>query len=153
MNRRFTLIIVGLLVVYTGMLFLGTLSPFHFRIDARAVSKGDLTTEWIPFTYWSARCGWPGYFEDKLFNICMFLPFGALLGLIIQSSSKPEKVLLKTTVVSALCSLTIETTQYFLPERHPTASDFLMNSVGGFLGAWLFVRGFEFVSLILKRAP
>ena len=63
---------------------------------------------------------------------------GSLLSLIIQSGPKPEMPLLKTTMAAALCSLIIETMQFFLPERHPTASDFLMNTAGGF--RWCLAR-------------
>ena len=53
----------------------------------------------------------------------MFLPFGVLLGMIIQSGAKPERILLKTAVLAVFFSLIIESLQYFLPARHPAASD------------------------------
>jgi glycopeptide antibiotics resistance protein len=142
---------IGLFVAYAVLLFLGTLFPFNFRLDARAIAMDHLPTEWIPFTYWNARCGWPGYFKDKLFNVCIFIPFGVLLGLIVSGGPTPGKPLLKTTAAAALCSLTIEASQYFLAERHSTASDLLMNTVGGFLGAWLVVRGIQARSLNFGR--
>jgi glycopeptide antibiotics resistance protein len=147
---RFALI--GLLVAYTGAILFGTLSPFDFRADARAVAMGHLAPEWIPFTSWNARCGWPGYFEDKLLNICIFIPFGVLLGLIVQHRPRPGMPLLKTTMAAALCSLIIEAAQFFLPGRHPTVSDLLMNAAGGFLGAWLVTRGIQSLSLNFQKA-
>lgn len=152
MKRKLRFLAICLLLVYTGLLLLGTLFPFDFRSDARAVAMDHLAIEWIPFTYWNVRCGWPGYFEDKLFNICIFLPFAALLGLIIQSGSKPERALLKATVLAALFSFAVEASQYFLADRHSTASDLLMNILGGFLGAWLVARGLQVFSLNLSRA-
>jgi glycopeptide antibiotics resistance protein len=95
---------------------------------------------------------WTGFFRDKLFNIVMFLPFGVLLGMIAQSGAKPERTLLKTAVLAAFFSLVIETLQYFLPERHPAASDLLMNTFGSFLGAWLVSRGLAVVPLKLSRS-
>ena len=82
----------------------------------------------------------------------MFIPFGILLSLIIQSGPKPEMPLLKTTMAAALCSLIIEAMQFFLPERHPTASDFLMNTAGGFVGAWLVARGIQLLSFNFQKA-
>jgi glycopeptide antibiotics resistance protein len=152
MNRNFQFLLVSLLIAYTCALLVGTLSPFDFRLDARAIARAELAPEWIPFTFWEARCGWTGYFKDKLFNICMFIPFGVLLSLIIQSGPKPEMPLLKPTAAAALCSLTIEVTQFFLPERHPTASDFLMNTAGGFVGAWLVARGVQLFSFNFQKA-
>ena len=103
-NLQFPLDVVCLSLTRCAILF-GTLSPFDFRVDARAVAKADLAPEWIPFTFWNSRCGWPGYFEDKLFNICIFIPFGVLLSLIIQADRKLRMPLLKTTIAAALCSL------------------------------------------------
>jgi len=142
MNRSFQFLLIGLLVAYTGLLLFGTLSPFNFSLNARAISKDHLMPEWIPFTYWP-RCGWKGYFEDKLLNTCMFIPVGVLLSLVIQSGPKPGLLLLKTIVAAAFLSLTIEATQYFIPDRQSSASDLLTNTVGGFLGAWLIVRGIQ----------
>ena len=152
MNRNFQFVLICFFIAYTCALLVGTLSPFDFKVDARAIAKPELAPEWIPFTFWEARCGWTGYFRDKLFNICMFIPFGVLLSLIIQGGPKPEMPLLKTTMAAALCSLTIETMQFFLSERHPTASDFLMNTTGGFLGAWLVARGIQLLSLDFQKA-
>ena len=151
MNRNLRYLVIGLLVAYTGLLLAGTLSPFGFRLDARSMSYFP-SPEWIPFTYHDPRCPWTGFFRDKLINIVMFLPFGVLLGIIIQSGAKPEGTLLKTTVLAALFSLAIETLQYFLPQRHPTASDLLMNTFGAFLGAWLVSRGLAVLPLKLSRS-
>jgi glycopeptide antibiotics resistance protein len=151
MNRNLRFLLVGLLVAYTGLLLLGTLSPFDFRLNARTVSYFP-SPEWIPFTYHDPRCPWTGFFRDKLFNIVMFLPFGVLLGMIFQSGAKPERTLLKTAVLAAFFSLVIESLQYFLPERHPAASDLLMNTFGAFLGAWLVSRGLAVVPLKLSRS-
>jgi glycopeptide antibiotics resistance protein len=151
MKRNLQFLLSGLLLAYTCTLLFGTLSPFDFRIDARAVAKTELTPEWIPFTYWIPRCGWTGYFEDKLFNICIFIPFGILLGMLIQSGPKPETALLKTSIAAALISLMIETLQFFLPERHPTTSDLLMNATGGFLGVLLVTRGIQLLFFSFQK--
>ena len=151
MNRNLRFLLIGLLVAYTGLLLLGTLFPFGFRLDARTVSYFP-SPEWIPFTFHDPRCPWTGFIRDKLFNIVMFLPFGVLLGMIIQSGAKSERTLLKTAVLAAFFSLLIETLQYFLPERHPAASDLLMNTIGAFLGAWLMTRGLAVLPLTLSRS-
>ena len=151
MNRNLRFLLIGLLVAYTGLLLLGTLFPFGFRLDARTVSYFP-SPEWIPFTYHDPRCPWTGFFRDKLINMVMSLPFGVLLGMIIQSGAKPEKALLKTAVLAAFFSLLIKTLQYFLPERHPAASDLLMNTLGAFLGAWLVTCGLAVLALTLSRS-
>ena len=107
MNRDLRFLVISLLVTYSTLLLLGTLFPFDFRLNARTVSYFP-SPEWIPFTYHDPRCPWTGFFRDKLFNIVMFLPFGVLLGMIIQSGAKPERILLKTAVLAAFFSLIIE---------------------------------------------
>ena len=151
MNRNLRFLVVGMLVAYSTLLLFGTLYPFDFRLDARSLSYFP-SPEWIPFTYHDPRCPWTGFFKDKLINIVMFLPFGALLGIIIQSGVIPEGTFLKTIVLPALFSLAIETLQYFLPQRHPAASDLLMNTLGAFFGAWLVTRGLAVFSLRLSRS-
>jgi glycopeptide antibiotics resistance protein len=151
-NRSLRSLLVGLLVAYTAALLLGTLFPFNFGFGDRALSKDHPMVEWFPFTYWP-KCGFRGYFGDKLINTCMFIPFGVLLSLIIGSCPKPRSLLLKTTLATALLSLTIETMQYFIPERQSSASDLLLNTVGGVLGAWLVIRGIQLFSLNLGRTP
>jgi VanZ family protein len=151
MNHNLRFLVVALLLAYSGLLILGTLYPFGFRLDARSVSYFP-SVEWIPLSYHDPRCPWTGFFKDKLFNIVMFLPFGVLLGTIIQSSAKPERILLKTAVLAAFFSLVIESLQYFLPERHPAASDLLMNTFGAFLGAWLISRSLAVATLKLSRS-
>lgn len=131
---------IGFLMIYATALFLGTLWPFDFTADARSIAKAELTPEWIPFTCWIPRCGWTGYFKDKFFNIGIFMPLGTLLAISLYGKWKGQKLLLATTSLAALCSFLIEALQFFLPERHPTASDVLMNTLGGFLGAWLALR-------------
>jgi glycopeptide antibiotics resistance protein len=151
MNRNLRFLVIALLVAYSCLLILGTLYPFGFRLDARSVSYFP-SVEWIPLSYHDPRCPWTGFFKDKLFNIVMFLPFGVLVGMTIQSSAKPEKPLLKATVLAVLFSVAIEALQYFLPQRHPMVSDVLMNTLGSCLGAWLVARGLAVVPLKLSRS-
>lgn len=151
-SRTIVLLSGLLLVAYSAALFYGTLRPFVFRVDAWTVNPYTPNPEWIPFTYWEDRCGWPGFFKDKLFNIAIFLPVGALLGLILHRGSGQVRVLVWVTAVAFLCSLSIETLQYFVPKRHSTASDVLMNTTGGFLGAWLAVRALPWIRTLQAAA-
>ena len=144
MNRNLRFLVIGLLVAYSTLLLIGTLYPFDFRFDARSLSYFP-SPEWVPFSYHDPRCPWTGFFRDKLFNVVMFLPFGVLLGMIVQSGA----TLLKAILLATLFSLVIEALQYFLPQRHPMASDVLMNTCGAFLGAWLVSRGLAVVPLKL----
>jgi glycopeptide antibiotics resistance protein len=98
MNRNLRFLAIGLLVAQSGLLLLGRLFPFDFRLGARSVSYFP-TPEWIPFTYHDPRCPWSGFFRNKLFNIAMFLPFGTLLGMVLHGA-KPERAMLKTAVLA-----------------------------------------------------
>ncbi|KAF0190927.1 MAG: hypothetical protein FD165_2298 [Gammaproteobacteria bacterium] len=72
---------------------------------------------------------------DWLVNLLGFVPFGAMLVWLF-----PARIGIRGASACAfLLSLTIESTQYFLPWRYPGVDDLALNSAGGYLGAWLMV--------------
>jgi VanZ family protein len=64
----------------------------------------------------------------------MLFPFGFLLALRSNRGSAALATILGTTLSGLIFSLFIETTQFFLPSRNPSASDLLLNTVGAFMG-------------------
>lgn len=76
--------------------------------------------------------GWRGFWINFIGNIFVFVPYGFLLPYLWRCSTG------KTVLYGALLSLTIEILQLFLP-RITDIDDLLLNTLGAFLGAWLFI--------------
>ena len=124
-----------LLLAYCALLLYGTLWPLQFSLQPRDPTDPHARVEWFPFSYRCPDCGWD--WKDKLLNLAMFVPFGFLTG---GQRAAAKTVLANTvypTVLGFCLSLGIETIQYFLPARTPTASDVLMNTLGAGVGALL----------------
>ncbi|UCE89991.1 MAG: VanZ family protein, partial [Pseudomonadota bacterium] len=77
---------------------------------------------------------------DWVINLVGFMP----LGIWIVYSRRPRRSLLVATVVCAALSLGIENLLCYLDERSPSIDDFILNTLGGALGAYfghyLFLR-------------
>jgi VanZ family protein len=90
---------------------------------------------WLPFDLWSNTLG--------------YLPLGALLTIAARRSGLGLSGALALGVVApTLLSYAMELTQQFLPSRHVSAKDWLMNGVGALLGtlmawAWLASGGVQ----------
>jgi len=69
----------------------------------------------------------------------MFMPVGILLALRRIGNVSEIGTLLLITFWGFAFSLGIEVTQFFLPERTPSASDVMLNTLGALLGAQLAV--------------
>lgn len=66
----------------------------------------------------------------------MFMPFGIMFPMLYKKRFK----LFITTVTAALCSLLIETTQYFFTvDRAADIDDFILNIIGAILGYLVFL--------------
>ncbi len=75
-------------------------------------------------------------FIDWAVNLLGFAPLGALL--VWQF---PARIGVgRATACAFLLSLTIESIQFVLPWRYPGMDDLLLNTAGGFLGAWLMAH-------------
>jgi VanZ like family len=91
----------------------------------------------------SFRSPWEGawtwsYWSDVIINICGFVPFGFLLAGWL-SIARPNWYTFATSVgIGFAVSLTIESTQYFLPTRDSSMTDLLTNTLGTILGVVLF---------------
>jgi VanZ family protein len=73
---------------------------------------------------------------DKVINLCMLVPLGFLLTLKDGISGKPPNRVITTTVIGLLFSLLVEIIQYYLPQRTPSMSDVVMNTLGACIGAF-----------------
>jgi glycopeptide antibiotics resistance protein len=143
-----------LLLAYSLALIIGTLSPFNFTCDNKTLAKRAYPPEWIPFTYRCPVCGLD--LKDKALNVGMFIPFGFLLCLGYRSRRSSIVAVALTAGASCFFSSAIETAQYFLPSRMASASDLLMNTNGGLIGAviGIFALGFaESSNNILRPIP
>ena len=85
---------------------------------------------------------WPRYFifEDLLFNILGYLPFGFLAAAALPGTASAWRGVMQVTVLAALMSLGLETAQNLLPTRVASNLDLGSNVCGAFMGAMLGVR-------------
>ncbi len=67
-------------------------------------------------------------------NVVAFIPFGFAFAF-APHLNRPR---FKAAVFCAVLALCIELLQIFVPERFPQISDIACNSLGGWLGAWLW---------------
>ncbi|CAN5902262.1 hypothetical protein BH23PLA1_BH23PLA1_35940 [soil metagenome] len=135
---------VALALAWTALLLVVNWQPFEFTTDPtrfRGVDP-DLTDEntpifglrrmaWAPFVdyYWGSRYNALDQFVRRTLS---FAPLGALLAL---AFGRFERLGLLVTVLAALLlSAVIETGQYFIPERHPSTTDALIQTLGAWVG-------------------
>lgn len=90
---------------------------------------------WLPFDLWANALG--------------YLPLGALATIALARSGVQRPwALALGAILPALLSYAMETTQQFLPERHVSAKDWVMNAAGAAAGtgmawAWLASGGVQ----------
>jgi VanZ family protein len=87
----------------------------------------------IPFI---AKTLSPSYLSDFFVNLFGFIPLGILLMII----SKQRLSVFRVTILSAVLSLSIELGQLFLSGRVTETEDFILNTLGGMIGAWLYQK-------------
>lgn len=104
----------------------------------------------FPFTDWRWPPGhgmapllllpWPPWLDvfDLWANFLGYLPLGALLLIAARRSGiAPARALALALIAPSLLSYGTEVAQEFLPNRHPSAKDWVTNSAGAFVGALL----------------
>jgi VanZ family protein len=74
--------------------------------------------------------------RDWVVNLLGFIPLGVLL----MHFSRAVRPLLVTVCVCALTSVAIEAGQVFLPSRISAIDDIILNSLGGALGAMVYLK-------------
>ena len=117
---------------------------------ALAVAALVLYASLYPFSGWRWPAGadlwtlmhlpWPPWVDrlDELFNLLGYLPLGLLAMVAARRSGwRLLPSLAAAIALPALMSYATEVTQSFLPGRHPSLKDVLMNSLGAACGAAL----------------
>ena len=89
----------------------------------------------LPWTRWQDDF-------DKISNLLGYLPLGALLCMVMRRSGwRTLPALVVALGLPALLSYGTEVLQQFLPRRVPALEDFLLNSTGAALGAFIALAG------------
>ena len=87
--------------------------------------------------------------KDWLLNFLGFIPFGILITTLIH----PRRVYATATIAALLLSLSIEMTQMWLPWRVPSSHDLALNTLGGFVGAWIATHVGRFLAKRCTHVP
>jgi hypothetical protein len=102
--------------------------PARFRVEGQAF----LTPPWLEYAP-----GW-SYYKYNLINIVGFVPLGLFFYARFWRLGRERSAVLKTMVVGAATTLTIEILQAFIPTRQSGTTDLITNTLGTALGIVLF---------------
>jgi hypothetical protein len=105
----------------------------HKPLLASPVEEFDWTSSWR---------------TDVIANILGFMPFGFVLCGFFALSRPRGQAILISTLVGALLSLTVESLQYYIPQRDSSLTDVMSNTTGTLLGA--LIAHPEFVRFALR---
>lgn len=119
--------------VYAGLILYASLYPF---------------TDWryqgiMPWAYLGAPLPkyWTGF--DVAINVLGYMPFGFLLVLTLHRTGRPRSAVIRSVLVAAFLSLSMESLQSYLPTRVASNVDLVLNVMGAWLGslvAWALVE-------------
>ncbi|OQX88811.1 hypothetical protein B6D60_01085 [candidate division KSB1 bacterium 4484_87] len=132
-QKIFVSTILSLIILYLGLTYLLTLTPFRFSMF--------YFQQYLLFRqgYLSALTGTTS-FQDIAINLLMLVPIGFLMTLLFKNYAIPNRpAVIAATAIGLLVSLSIETLQIFLP-RMTSTIDLINNSVGSCMGAILATR-------------
>lgn len=122
-----------LAAVYAALVLYASLYPF----DGWRWPPGQdfLALTILPWTRWQDDF-------DKISNLLGYLPLGALLCIAMRRSNwRTLPALAVALLLPALLSYSTEVLQQFLPRRVPAREDFLLNTTGAALGAFIALAG------------
>lgn len=119
-----------LLVLSTGFILVGTLSPFDFT--PMDWTLGNMVREFFRH---------PSDWEDLYGNVLLFFPYGLGIAAWLRARSRRSmlEIILWATLASTLLSLMVEICQLFLPTRASSIIDITTNTIGGFLGSTIYL--------------
>jgi VanZ family protein len=118
-----------LALAWVGLTIYATLYPFAGWLWPPGATLGNLLL--LPWPRWYQRF-------DMLANLLAYMPLGALLyTAAVRQRARPLAGLGLALAVGALGSYGLEVLQQFLPQRVPSALDWLLNSLGALAGAVL----------------
>ena len=114
-----------LAVAFTVLVIYASLHPFSGWRDLGAPPLAWLTAGWPRYSTWF----------DIVINVIGYLPFGFLWLTVSQKPLGRPLAMVVVTILGALLSGTMETTQNYLPTRVPSNLDLAGNTLGTMLGA------------------
>jgi glycopeptide antibiotics resistance protein len=151
---------VLLFCVWLGAMVLFNWKPFDFTTDpARfAAADGLLTDEntavyalrrmaWAPLAdyYWGSKYDAADQFLQKSLS---FAPLGIIMAFALRRRERPGGST-RVVFVALVVGLAIEAGQFFIPSRHPSTTDLLVES----FGAWLGFAATRHVETALRAEP
>ncbi len=89
--------------------------------------------------FWRNAYGDPTAIKDVVNNIVAFIPLGFLLAAWLSRFQSVGRSFWLALFLGSLLSLTVEVLQYFIPMRISDMMDWLLNTGGTMIGAWLYV--------------
>jgi len=118
-------------LAYGALLVYASLMPFDFTLEQDFPYQLHLFFSQWPFNPYARISG-----SDVVSNLLLYIPLGWLLALNWQLAGLPKtKTLLRSLTVCAAASLMVETSQIFIISRTASASDWLLNTISGCIGA------------------
>lgn len=130
-TRRAT---AGALAAYSGVVIALTMLKAFYRIgylwDPANQVRRDISL--VPFSDLVEATSWFGPLFGYGGNIAFFVPVGVLAFILFERTRRPVLV---TTLFGAGFSLLIEVSQYVFSLGYSDVDDFLMNTLGAFIGA------------------
>lgn len=103
--------------------------PEHFKVLGKTILS-------LPNRYFLFSLG---FFKDALINILGFIPLGALVFLrTVFSGRSTHRAFCASVFVGLMISFLIEVAQIYLPLRSSSLIDLFNNTVGSFIGAYIF---------------
>lgn len=121
-----------LFLLYLALIVYASLYPFDQWRDQGIAPWEFLSAPWPRY--------WTGF--DVVSNMLGYAPLGFFLALSARRTGWDRYVVVGCTALAALLSLTLESIQSYLPIRVPSRVDFLLNTLGAWLGA-LAASGLE----------
>ena len=83
--------------------------------------------------------GWNwGFWRDGIVNVTGFIPLGFFFCVYFALCRRVNRAILLTIIFGCAISFIIEATQYYLPTRDSDSMDFINNTLGTAIGAFLY---------------
>ncbi|WP_257832771.1 VanZ family protein [Salipaludibacillus agaradhaerens] len=153
-NPSLTKGLLTLLLIYMAGLFYVTLFAWNYGSSFGPVGPGGRNYNLDPFlsiyriSMYSEN--WLDPFRILIGNVLLFVPFGYLFPFLIDSIRKINSniSILLTVFFSMLLSIFIEVSQFLFTYRVANVDDVILNTLGGFIGVFVYKLSFRFIRII-----